>query len=119
MLARTAVCGAFTRSFPAFWAGALEVDMMLKKAIAGMGWSTLLLIACSGPTHTVGTKVDFADSRIEADSYVAAPAVETTAVAGYESPGPASLSSVQTEPAPGPTWELAEGHMTIVGYAEQ
>jgi hypothetical protein len=102
----------------------VEVDIKVKKLIAVVSASTVLVVACSTAPQSAtapgiaGAQVDFSDSRVDADAYVAAPANEATVVAGYESAGQASLSSVLLEPAPGPTWEVTEGHVTIVGYDE-
>ena len=88
--------------------------MKIKRLVSWLSVMTVLAVACGSATQRVGTQVDFADSAVAQDAYMAAPSVPAAAVAGYE----ASPLSAQVEPALGPSWELTEGHMTIVGYDE-
>jgi hypothetical protein len=88
--------------------------MKLKHAIGVVVLSTSLVLACSS-APPAGTSVESPDSWAGRDA--AAAGFDLTAVAGYEST-PASVSAVQVEPAASPEWEVTEGHVTIVGYAD-
>lgn len=86
--------------------------MNAKRLLSTVAVSTSLLLSCSVATPGT-TAVDDPDSWVEADAKVAAGAV-LVAVAGFES-GPASA----LEPATSPDWEITEGHLTIVSYAQE
>lgn len=88
--------------------------MKLKKAIAVVVASISLLLACSSvPPATTAVETD---PWVEADALAAAAGSGATAVAGFESAGPAAVSDEQAGPAPSAEWEVTEGHVTIVGY---
>ncbi len=91
--------------------------MKLKRAIAVVVASTLLLLACSSapPAKTV---VESADAWDEADRAVVAARSSATAVAGYESAGTAAVPDAQVGPTLSTDWEVTEGHVTIVRYDE-